>query len=275
MEIPLRKCMNKIIFIFLFFLFALEIRANENLSVEQKNIKDILLDISEKIESLEKIFLLPENGFIEDGDASIALVELDKLRVKLKNLEGEIEKIEYNLTSQLGHINKNLEKISIQLKKNDNSFGLGKHNIIPSINKKNDNNEKIDLSQLNDFQSLKRAKIYLKNSQFDNAKAIFNYFVKNFPNSTLLPEVFFYFAETYYNTNDWKLAANSYLESFSLDPKGDFAPQALFGLASSLGALKELDQACLILEEVNLRFPGQKMVSAENIMETKKLFSCY
>ena len=54
-----------------------------------------------------------------------------------------------------------------------------------------------------------------------------------------------------------------------------YTVQALFGLASSLGALKELDQACLILEEVNLRFPGQKMVSAENIMETKKLFSCY
>ena len=94
--------------------------------------------------------------------------------MKLQNLEGEIEKIEYNIASKLRHINKNLEKISIQLIKNDNSFGLGKHNIIPSINKKNDNNEKIDLSQLNDFQSLKRAKIYLKNSQFDNAKAIFN-----------------------------------------------------------------------------------------------------
>ena len=80
---------------------AFEIKATEDLSVEQKNIKDILLDISEKIENLEKTFLLPDNGFIEDGDASIALVELDKLRVKLKNLEGEIEKIEYNITSQL------------------------------------------------------------------------------------------------------------------------------------------------------------------------------
>ena len=103
--------MNKIIYIFFIFFVAFEIKATENLSGERKNIKDILLDISEKIESLEKTFLLPDNGFIEDGDASIALVELDKLRVKLKNLEGEIEKIEYNIASKLGHINKNLEKI--------------------------------------------------------------------------------------------------------------------------------------------------------------------
>ena len=92
MEVPLRKDMNKIIYIFFISLIALEIKATENLSFVQKNIKDILLDISEKIESLEKTFLLPDNGFIEDGDASIALVELDQLRVKLKTLEGEIEK---------------------------------------------------------------------------------------------------------------------------------------------------------------------------------------
>ena len=93
--------MNKIIYIFFIFLVAFEIKATEDLSVEQKNIKDILLDISEKIESLEKIFLLPKNLFIENGEASIALVELDKLRVKLKNLEGEIEKIEYNLAKKV------------------------------------------------------------------------------------------------------------------------------------------------------------------------------
>ena len=87
--------------------------------------------------------------------------------------------------------------------------------------------------------------------------------------------MFFYLAETHYNTDDWKLSANSYLESFSLDPKGDFAPKALFGLAVSLGGLKQFDQACLTLEEVNLRFPGQNMVSTENILETQKLLSCY
>ena len=105
-------------------------------------------------------------------------------------------------------------------------------------------------------------------------KIIFENFVKNFPNSSLLPEVFYNLAETYYKTDDWKLAATTYLESFSLDPKGDYAPKALFGLAGSLGALKKFNQACLTLEEVNLRFPRQNVVSIENINETKKILSC-
>ena len=86
--------MYKIKYVFLILIFSFHAVSAENILASKKNIKDILLDISEKIEGLEKTFLLPDNGFIEDGDASIALVELDKLRVKLKNLEGEIEKIE-------------------------------------------------------------------------------------------------------------------------------------------------------------------------------------
>ena len=50
--------------------------------------------------------------------------------------------------------------------------------------------------------------------------------------------------------------------------------QVSFGLALSLGALKQFDQACLTLEEVNLRFPGQNVISIQNITETKKLLSC-
>ena len=131
-----------------------------------------------------------------------------------------------------------------------------------------------DTNQLNDFESLKLAKKNLTNSEYNNAKIIFENFVKKFPNSSLLPEVFYNLAETYYKTDDWKLAATTYLESFSLDPKGDYAPKALFGLAVSLGALKQFNQACLTLEEVNLRFPRQNVVSIENINETKKILSC-
>ena len=106
--------------------------------------------------------------------------------MKLKNLEGEIEKIEYNIASQLGHINKNLEKISILVKQFDNSFELEKGNIIPDINIQDNTGEKIEYGKLNDFQSLKRAKIYIENSEFENAKAIFKDFVKYFPNKMYL-----------------------------------------------------------------------------------------
>ena len=102
--------MSKIKYILLIFVLAFHAISAENLSTDKKNIKDILLEISEKIEGLEKTFLLPDNGFIEDGEASSALIELDILRIKLKKIEGELEKIENILSSQISSINKNLEK---------------------------------------------------------------------------------------------------------------------------------------------------------------------
>ena len=74
--------------------------------------------------------------------------------------------------------------------------------------------------------------------------------------------------------NEWKNAANSYLESFSLKPKGFFAPRALFGLAISLGALEEFDQACLTIEEVQLRFPRQDSINEKDIIGAKTLLQC-
>jgi len=266
--------MKKIKYVFLILIFAFHAVSAENLLVSKKNIKDILLDISEKIEGLEKTFLLPDNGFIEDGEASTALIELDILRIKLKKLEGELEKIEYKLASQINSINENIKKISATIQKLDSSFVLD--NIYKEYNSKQNQltYEDTDTNQLNDFQTLEKAKIHINNSEYENAKKIFKNFVTNFPNSLLLPEVLYNLADTHYRTNDWKLAASTYLESFSLDPKGDYAPKALFGLALSLGALKQFNQACLTLEEVNLRFPGQNVISIQNITETKKLLSC-
>ena len=266
--------MYKIKYVFLILIFSFHTVSAENLLASKKNIKDILLDISEKIEVLEKTFLLPDNGFIEDGEASTALIELDILRINLKKLEGEIEKIEYKLASEINSINDNIKKISVTIKKFDNSFVLD--DMYKESNSKQNQltYEDSDTNELNDFQTLKKAKIYISNSDYENAKKIFKNFVTNFPNSSLLPEVLYNLAETHYKTNEWKLAASTYLESFSLDPKGDYAPKALFGLALSLGALKQFNQACLTLEEVNLRFPGQNVISIQNITETKKLLSC-
>lgn len=54
------------------------------------------------------------------------------------------------------------------------------------------------------------------------------------------------------NTKD---AARAYLDSFSADPTGPVAAQALFRLGKSLGALDQRQEACVTLGEVRNRFP--------------------
>ena len=168
--------MSKIKYVLLIFVLAFHAVSAENLSTDKKNIKDILLEISEKIEGLEKTFLLPDNGFIEDGEASSALIELDILRIKLKKIEGELEKIENILSSQTSSINKNLEKISVIIQKFDKSFELVDTKLKFKINQNQVTYVDTDTNQLNDFKSLKLAKKNLTNSEYDNANIIFENF---------------------------------------------------------------------------------------------------
>jgi len=55
-------------------------------------------------------------------------------------------------------------------------------------------------------------------------------------------------------------AARAYLDAFSVDPNGQEAPMALFQLGLSLNSLGQTDQACVTLNEVGVRFPGDVMV---------------
>lgn len=50
-------------------------------------------------------------------------------------------------------------------------------------------------------------------------------------------------------------AARAYLEAFSVAPEGQQAPEALFRLGRSLGQLGKVEEACVTLSEVGMRFP--------------------
>ena len=59
-------------------------------------------------------------------------------------------------------------------------------------------------------------------------------------------------------------AARSYLDSFSGDPEGILAADALFKLGTSLAALGQVQDACVTLREVAVRFPASETVSEAN-----------
>ena len=59
---------------------------------------------------------------------------------------------------------------------------------------------------------------------------------------------------------DTREAARAYLASFTGNPTGAVAPDALFELGAALGRLGQKDQACVTLTEVGIRFPATDAV---------------
>ncbi|MDD9725626.1 tol-pal system protein YbgF [Roseovarius sp. SK2] len=98
----------------------------------------------------------------------------------------------------------------------------------------------------------------------------FERFTTNYPGSPMEAQAGLKRGEALEQANDMTGAARAYLNTFSTAPDGPQAPQALFLLGRSLGALGQTNEACLTLGEVAQRFPqspavGQAASAMQNL----------
>ncbi len=81
-------------------------------------------------------------------------------------------------------------------------------------------------------------------------------FQQNYPGSPLSATAGIRRGEALEAGGELTKAARAFLETFSAAPNGPQAPEALYHLGRTLGALGKVEEACLTLGEVGLRFPG-------------------
>jgi TolA-binding protein len=63
------------------------------------------------------------------------------------------------------------------------------------------------------------------------------------------------------NQGRWSPAARAYLDAFTARPDGQRAPAALTALGGALGQLGQVEEACVTLAEVAVRYPGTPQVA--------------
>lgn len=105
----------------------------------------------------------------------------------------------------------------------------------------------------------------LEEGAYQLAAEKFAIFTQSYPGSPLAPEADFNRGKALDGLGDTREAARAYLASFTGDANGATAPKALFELGAALGRLGQVDQACITLSEVSVRFPGGDMVSPATV----------
>jgi tol-pal system protein YbgF len=96
----------------------------------------------------------------------------------------------------------------------------------------------------------------------DYAAAItgFGAFVEAYPGGPLTTEATFLRAHSHSALGEHSQAARAYLDVFNMAADGPFAPEALFRLGQSLGVLGQVQEGCLMFDEVAFRFPASEFV---------------
>lgn len=102
----------------------------------------------------------------------------------------------------------------------------------------------------------------LEGQNYQAAADKFATFKEAYPGSPLTAKVDFGRGKALDGLGDTREAARAYLAAFTGDTSGTIAPEALFELGAALGRLGQVDQACITLAEVAVRFPNDPAVTA-------------
>ncbi len=101
-----------------------------------------------------------------------------------------------------------------------------------------------------------RAKEVLASGDFRGAEQLFATFAQSYPGGPLTQEALFLRGEALTSLGETSNAARAYLDAFSAAPEGTIAPDALLKLGQALGTLGQVQEACVTLGEVGVRYPA-------------------
>jgi tol-pal system protein YbgF len=116
-----------------------------------------------------------------------------------------------------------------------------------------DGGAQLAVAEQEDFD---RAKGVLASGDFRGAAELFATYAQSYPGGPLIPEAHFQRGEALTALGDTSNAARAYLDAFSAAPDGPFAPDALLKLGEGLGKLGQVQEACVTLGEVGIRYPA-------------------
>ena len=196
--------------------------------------------------------------------------ELQRLTSKSEELEFRVNRITVDGTNRIGDLEFRLCDLEAgcdigqlgdtpSLGGVDNGAGVPSAAPVPATG-----GPSVAIGERNDIE---RAQGALASGDFRGAADQLATFGTTYPGSPLSAEADYLRGEALEGLGEMTEAARAYLASFSGDATGPNAPDALFKLGASLGAIGQTQDACLTLAEVNVRFPGNPAVSdAQQVM---------
>jgi tol-pal system protein YbgF len=94
----------------------------------------------------------------------------------------------------------------------------------------------------------------LRRGNFDGAQRAFTAFLDKYSDHDLAGNAQYWLGETYYARRDYTNAAASFLKGYQDYSTGHKAPDSLLKLGMSLAAMEQVDEACLVFEDIVVRY---------------------
>ncbi len=189
--------------------------------------------------------------------------ELQRLTSKSEELEFRINRITTDGTNRIGNLEFRLCELEAgcdiaSLGDTPSLGGVDSGSSVPTAEVATNNGPALAVGEAED---IKRAQEALASGDFRGAADQLAAFGTTYPGSPIAAEAAYLRGEAFEGLGEMTNAARAYLEAFSTNPTGAKAPDALFKLGFSLGAIGQTQDACVTLGEVGVRFPSTPTAS--------------
>ena len=248
-------------------ILALCVGAPMAVSAQDQSLADIRQQLTILYVDLQRLRTeLSTTGTLTTGVAgNTPLDRLNEIETSLQGLTSKTEELEFRInritvdgTNRVG----DLEFRLCELEAGCDIASLGDTPSLGGVDSAADvptaqtapisNGPALAVSEAADFE---RAQEALASSDFRSAADQLATFSTSYPGSPIAAQAAFLRGQALEGLGEMTNAARAYLEAFSTNPEGDKAPDALFKLGFSLGAIGQTEDACVTLGEVGVRFP--------------------
>ncbi len=192
--------------------------------------------------------------------------EIRRLAALTEDLQIRVDTVVRDGTNRVGDLEFRLCELEADcdiasLGETPNLGGVEPSGAAPSIAATPDSGSgpQLAVAEQDDFD---RARAAFEAGDYAAASAALMAFTQTYPGGPLSAQAHFLRGEAEARQNAWSAAARAYLDSFSAAPDGEIAPAALTALGRALGRLGQTEEACLTLQEVSVRYPGDPAVAA-------------
>lgn len=244
---------------------------------QDQTLADIRQELSVVYVEIQKLKReLSTTGGVSGGQNNGSLLErMDTLEAQLQSVTARSEEIELRLervvtdgTNRIGDLEFRICELEPSCDIGTLTMGgtLGGDTTAVNTTPAPTDNVQLAVGEEADFATAAAA---MDAGNYTEAVGMFEVFTNNYPGSPLSQEAHYMRGLAYESLSETSPAARAFLASFSGDPNGPFAPKSLLKLGASLGVLGQLNEACLMLGEVETRFPTASEVGDAQALLTE------
>lgn len=114
----------------------------------------------------------------------------------------------------------------------------------------------------------------LNQTKYEEAASQFSDFAQKYPKDPLIGNAYYWLGETHYIRRDYVKAADHFRQGFEALPTGPKAADNLLKLAMSLSAMQKTPEACVVLDQILVKFNKTSSAVTQKAQQERTRIAC-